>query len=210
VTDEKSPGRFLKITPAGAYYATVGSEPDDARALLLQLLSADISLPYSPELIEELTDLGPDEAQDLFGKLADKGFIELSEQPVVVVSEAIEKMLPELLPALSDVGRVVFADDQGFCLGSCGYDEAESEGLAALAADLGALHDRHRSLLGRELAVGGESWGLIDPLGFSQVGFWVLNIGSQKFVLVIDQMPRLNQQAFVDLLSMLARRYLDY
>ncbi|WP_027859086.1 hypothetical protein [Marinobacterium jannaschii] len=210
MTDEISPGRFLKITPAGAYYATVGSEPDDARALLLQLLSADISLPYSPELIEELTDLDAQEAKELFDKLLTKGFVELADQPGVIVSEAIEKMLPELLPALSDVGRVVFADDQGFCLGVCGYDDAQAEGLAALAADLGALHDRHRALLGREIDVGGESWGLIDPLGFSQIGFWVLNIGSQKFILVIDQMPKLNQQAFVDLLSMLARRYLDY
>jgi hypothetical protein len=35
-------------------------------------------------------------------------------------------------------------------------------------------------------------------------------MGSQKFMLIVDEMPKLNQQAFVDLLSVLARRYLDY
>lgn len=201
---------FLQITPAGAYYATVSSEPDDARALLLQLLSAEIALPYSEELIEELTDLDQDQAAELFSKLREKGFVELNENPVVVVDEVVEKMLPDLLPLLSSTGRVALADDQGFCLGSSGYEDSHAESLSALAADVISLHERHHPLLNRELSFSGESWGILDPIGQSQVGFWVVHMGSQKFMLIVDEMPRLNQQAFVNLLSVLARRYLDY
>nr|WP_228050842.1 hypothetical protein [Pontibacterium sinense] len=208
--DENFRNEYLQITPAGAYYATVSSEPDDARALLLQLLSAEIALPYSEELIEELTDLDQEQASDLFNKLREKGFVELNENPVVVVDEVVEKMLPELLPLLSNTGRVALADDQGFCLGASGFDDTHAEALSALAADVISLHERHLPLLNRELSFSGESWGMLDPIGQSQVGFWVVHMGSQKFMLIVDEMPKLNQQAFVNLLSVLARRYLDY
>jgi len=210
VLDENFRNEYLQISPAGAYYATVSSEPDDARALLLQLLSAEIALPYSEELIEELTDLDQEQASDLFNKLREKGFVELNENPVVVVDEVVEKMLPELLPLLSNTGRVALADDQGFCLGASGFDDAHAEALSALAADVISLHERHLPLLNRELSFSGESWGMLDPIGQSQVGFWVVHMGSQKFMLIVDEMPKLNQQAFVNLLSVLARRYLDY
>ena len=202
--------QFIQICPAGAFYATVGSEPDDARALLLQLLSSDVSLPFSKELIMELTDLDDGEADELFEKLLDKNFVSLDKSPSRIISDSIEKILPELLKGLSSTGKVALADDHGFCLGSTGYDADHAEALCALAADLSSLHERHSLLLNRDLAFMGESWGMLDPVGLSQVGFWVIHLGHQRFVLIIDQMPRLNQSNYVDLLSVLARRYLDY
>lgn len=202
--------QFIQICPAGAFYATVGSEPDDARALLLQLLSSDVSLPFSEELVMELSDLEREEAQELFQKLQDKNFIQLVKNPSRVISESLEKALPELLAGLSSSGKVALADDHGFCLGSTGYESDHADALCALAADLSSLHERHRLLLNRDLTMMGESWGMLDPVGLSQVGFWVIHLGHQRFVLVIDQMPKLNQGNYVDLLSVLARRYLDY
>ncbi|WP_286238650.1 hypothetical protein [Neptuniibacter halophilus] len=202
--------QFIQICPSGAFYATVGSEPDDARALLLQLLSSDASLPFSHELIMELTDLDEAEAKALFDKLIDRNFIQLSKTPARVITESVEKILPELLVGLSDSGKVALADDHGFCLGSTGFEEEQAEALCALAADLSSLHERHSLLLNRDMQVMGESWGMLDPVGLSQIGFWVIHLGHQRFVLIIDQMPRLNQNNFVDLLSVLARRYLDY
>lgn len=202
--------QFIKICPAGAFYATVGSEPDDARALLLQLLSSDMSLPYSSELVMELTDLEESDAADLFNKLLDKNFVQLSPTPARTINESIEQVLPELLSGLSSSGKVALADHHGFCLGSTGYEADHAEALSALAADLSSLHERHSLLLNRDLEFMGESWGMLDPVGLSQVGFWVIHLGHQRFVLVIDQMPRLNQNNYVELLSVLARRYLDY
>lgn len=210
MTDTITKTQYMKITPAGAFYATIGSEPDDARALLLQLLSSESSLAYSAELVMELTDLSKDAANKLFRKLLKKNFVKLSVTPTIILSDTVEKLLPELLTGLSNSGKVALADGHGFCLGSIGYEADHAEGLCALAADLSSLHERHRALLNRDLNLMGESWGMLDPVGLSQVGFWVIHLGHQRFMLVIDQMPKLNQQNYVDLLSILARRYLDY
>lgn len=210
MTNATIQNQFIQICPAGAFYATVGSEPDDARALLLQLLSSDVSLPYSEELVMELTDLTQEEAAELFTRLQDKNFVQLVDTPSRVFNDSLEKTLPELLKRLSNSGKVALADDHGFCLGSIGYEDDHAERLSALAADLSSLHERHRLLLNRDLNLVGESWGMLDPVGLSQVGFWVIHLGHQRFVLIVDQMPRLNQNNYVDLLSVLARRYLDY
>ncbi|WP_421867092.1 hypothetical protein [Motiliproteus sp.] len=208
--DESYRNQYVQVTPAGAYYATLNSAADDARTLLLQLLSADIALPYSNALITGITGLSPEPAAELFDRLYRKGFFELFKQPTAIVDEGLEKMLPELLPALSSTGRAVLADDQGFCLGCAGFEEPHAEALSALTADLIMLYERHHQLLDQQLGVDGESWGLLDPLGQSQLGFWIVHIGSKKFALIIDQTPQLNQAAMVELLSALARRYIGF
>ncbi|MDF2180791.1 hypothetical protein [Neptuniibacter sp. CAU 1671] len=210
MTEEIKSNQFIQITPAGAFFATVCPEPDSARAFLLQLLSADVPIPYTPLLISKLTGLSKEEAEAMFQKLLDRGFAELKPTPPEMINDNLESVLPTLLPDLSSAGKVVLADDLGFCLASSGYEESHSEELAALAADISSLHGRHNSLLNGDLSLMGESWGLLDPVGLSQVGFWMLYLGKQRFVLVIEKMPRLNQQVYVDLLSILARRYLNY
>ena len=208
--DDAYRNQYVQVTPAGAYYATLCSEADDARTLLLQLLSADIALPYSNALITGITGLSPEPAAELFDQLYRKGFFELSKEPTLIVDEGLEKMLPELLLALSSTGRAVLGDDQGFCLGCAGFDEPHAEALSAMSADLIMLYERHHQLLAQQLGLKGESWGLLDPLGQSQLGFWVVHIGSKKFVLILDAMPQLNRVAMVELLSALARRYIGF
>ncbi|MGH1460656.1 MAG: hypothetical protein ACRBB6_01345 [Neptuniibacter sp.] len=210
MTSSKSQTRYIQICPAGAFYATVGSEPDDARAMLLLLLSSEVALPYSPQLVKKLTGLDEYDAEELFRKLEAKNFIELVEEPHELVTGAVESLLPELLSGLSNIGKVALADHHGFCLGSVGYDNDTAEELCALAADISSLHERHSLLLNERLGMMGESWGLLDPVGLSQVGFWVINLGHQRFILVINEMPKLNQKNYVDLINILARRYLDY
>lgn len=55
----------------------------------------------------------------------------------------------------------------------------------------------------------GESWGLLDPVGNSMLGTWIIHIGSQLFAVIIQGQPNLNQHQFVELISALASRYLD-
>ncbi len=201
---------FIKISSSGAYYATLSDEPDDIRALLLQLLHADASYPYSDELIMELTGENNAVSQRLFKSLLDRGLVELVPKPIVLVNESIERTLPDLLPRLSSTEKVVLADDQGFCLGAVGYGDDHAERLAAMSADLISLHQRHKTLLNRDLNLMGESWGLVDPLGQSQLGIWVFQLGENRFVLLLEGIPKLNDSAFVYLIGALARRYLEY
>jgi len=202
--------RYLQVTPSGAYYATVNSQSDDARALLLQLMSSDAPIAYSSEIFAELADLDKDMADALFQKLIARRFLVLSDNPAEPVSGSLETILSKVLPVLSTTGKVVLGDDQGFCLGSSGFDQDHADSLAALAADLISMHHRHHQLLNRDLELMGQSWGLLDPVGNSLLGTWIIHVGSQMFALVIHEQPNLNQHQFVELLSALASRYLDY
>ncbi len=201
--------RYLQVTPSGAYYATVNSQPDDARALLLQLMSSDIPIEHSMDIFAELADLDKDRAAVLFNRLIARRFLALVQTPIEPRRESLEATLSDILVTLSATGKVVLGDDQGFCLGSAGFDRDHADGVAALAADLISLHQRHHSLLNKELQLMGESWGLLDPVGNSMLGTWIIHIGSQLFAVIIQGQPNLNQHQFVELISALASRYLD-
>jgi len=201
--------RYFQVTPSGAYYATLNTESETLRALLLQLLSADTHIPYLGSLLQKLTGLPEVEAETLLDKAVQHGFVDLPEAPEAVAAGTIEEILPKVLPSLAD-GRVLLADDQGFCLGQSGFENEEAEAIAGMAADLVSMHERHQALLGRHLGIDGSSWALIDAVGQSELGFWTLHVGEQKFLLILEGMPHLNRQPFVDLMSVLIRRYLDY
>ena len=201
--------RYFQVTPSGAYYATLSTEPEALRALLLQLLSADTHIPYISSLLQKLTGMGEEEAEALLDKAVQHGFVDLPQNPEPIAAGTIEQLLPEFLPQLAD-GRVLLADDQGFCLGQSGFDAEEAEAVAGMAADLVSMHERHQALLVRHLGFNGSSWALVDAVGQSELGFWTLHVGEQKFLLILEGMPHLNRQPFVDLMSVLIRRYLDY
>ena len=201
--------RYFQVTPSGAYYATLNTEPEALRALLLQLLSADTHIPYISSLLQKLTGMGEEEAQTLLDKAVQHGFVDLPQNPEPIATGTIEQLLPEYLPQLAD-GRVLLADDQGFCLGQSGFGAGEAEAVGGVAADLVSMHERHQALLGRHLGLDGSSWALVDAVGQSELGFWTLHVGEQKFLLILEGMPHLNRQPFVDLMSVLIRRYLDY
>ncbi|WP_029511066.1 hypothetical protein [Marinobacterium stanieri] len=207
--DHNETPRYFQVTPSGAYYATLSTSNDALRALLLQLLSADTHIPYLSALLQKLTGLPETDAHALLDKAVQHGFVDLPENPDPIASGTIEQLLPEYLPRLAD-GRVLLADDQGFCLGQSGFDPDEAEAVAGMAADLVSLHERHQSLLARHLGFDGSSWALVDAVGQSELGFWTLHVGEQKFLLILEGMPHLNRQPFVDLMSVLIRRYLDY
>ncbi len=200
---------FIKITSSGAYYATLDDEPDPSRALLLQFLMAEASFPYSDKLVAELSGEEPQEAKNLFVSLLERGFVEMVPKPVVLINQSIERTLPDLLPRLSSKEKAILSDDQGFCLGNVGYEEAHAEQIAALSGDILSLHQRHKKLLNQELKLMGESWAMVDPLGQSQLGFWVFQFSQKRFVLTLEGIPRFNDEAFIYLVSALARRYFE-
>lgn len=200
---------YFQVLPAGAYYATFSGEPDEMRALLLQLLSSDTPVPYIPALLERLTGLDAEGAQQILVDMHSRNFIELLPNPNEIVTGSLEKILPDLIAPLGE-GKVLLADEQGFSLAQKGFSAADEEAVAGLAADIMMLSERHSKLINDNLGLYGCSWALVNAVGQSDLGFWVLSIGREKFLLIIEGMPYLNRQPFVDLTSVLIRRYLDH
>lgn len=200
---------YFQVLPAGAYYATFSSESDDMRALLLQLLSADTQVPYLPALMEKLTGLDRDGAMAMLDEMCTRNFVELVPNPHPVVDGPLEEVLPALIAPLGE-GKVLLADEQGFSLAHKGFQPEEEEAVAGLAADVMMLAERHERLINSQLELYGCSWALVNSVGQSDLGFWVITVGRERFLLIIEGMPYLNRKPFVDLTSILIRRYLDH
>lgn len=203
-----NPGVYVNVTPAGAYRACVGHQDDAARALLGRLLA----LPATPLLDREgLTELagGGSEADliELLYRLQELGWLAGSKTRREIPEFNMERDIPRLLAQLSSAGKALLADAQGFYLANAGFAHEVIEELAVLAASVATLQARHTALLDNNLRLATGGWAAVDAAGNGQIGFWPLNVGSQKFVLAIVGCPAFERQAFVDLVWWLSRRY---
>ena len=199
---------YIAPTPGGAYYGTSGPEQNPSRRLLLQLLMGDSSPPLSIDALQEWTGhANPEQALELLFHAQRIGWVEGYKDTREAPKGSLEKVLPELLPLLSGSGKALLADGQGFYVSSQGFLHETAEELSALSADLASLHERHRRLLANNIGMSTSAWGLVDAAGNSQIGFWPLYIAEQRFVLIIGDMPRLNQPALKTLIWALVKRY---
>lgn len=200
-------GLFLEPTPAGAYYATCSTNDEPARRLLLGIMS-ESTLPVSEVSRFTLwSGLSEADSLELVKRLQELGWLCGNDTPLSAPIGPLEEILPGLLAKVSIEGRALLADDQGFYLSTHGIPHEAAEAISAVSADLSSLYDRHQRLLTNNLGLSQQAWALTDAAGNSQLGFWPLYIGNQRFVLMIQGRPTINQPAFRDLVWVLALRY---
>jgi hypothetical protein len=188
-------GLYLYPTPAGAYQAIAAPAADKPRRFLQRLLqqvqTPALTLPQLCLLTES-----DDEAKalELLLHCQKLGWVH-------------EKLLPDLLGQISETGKVLLADEQGFYLACSGFVHETAEELSALSADLATVHKRRTGVLSNNLGIASHAWAIVDAFGCSQIGFWPLFIGSQQFVIVIAGVPHFNHPEFVTLVWALSLRY---
>lgn len=201
-------GLYLLPTAAGAYYAVSSPEPAPPRRLLRTLLSSDRTPRLSVHSLSQMTGIEDETAAGaLLKRVQDLGWIQGLEQPRRAVEGALETVLPGLLQPLSNQGKVMLADPQGFYLATRGFPHETAEELSALSADLASLYQRRQGLLKSNLGMESSAWAVVDAAGNSQLGCWPLYVGEQRFVLVLAGVPCLNQDVLIDLVWTLSRRY---
>ncbi len=199
---------YANVTPAGAYYAASGTEDEPARRLLFGILAEARTPLLSIELLCAWSGQdSPDDALALLHRMQVVGWLDAESQARDAPAAHLERDMPGLLAQLSDGQRALLADEQGFQLAQSGFSHEAGEQLAALAAELAALHARYRGLLRGNLRLNVGGLAAVDAAGHSQLGVWPLNIGAQSFVLIIAGLPRLNSVAFSDTVWGLTRRY---
>lgn len=190
---------FVSATPAGCYYAIEGRDPTVARQVLTQLLGAATTPPLS---LYEGTD-----REDVLD-LVNSGLVKLTKQRSTLPQGNLSKLLPTVLPALSERGRVVLTESrQGLYIDYAGFKQEEAEELAILAADLRAMAEKRKHLLADQLNVNSRAFGIVDPAGNSEIGFWPLHIADNVFTLIVLGIPRFNTDEFRDLVWALTERY---
>lgn len=199
---------YMGVTPGGSFYAVQSDSDEFGRDFLRRLLRADETPAFNLEMAQELSGLSNEtETLEFIHLLQDAGFIYGQKERELAPTGSMENMLPSLLQSLSDNGRAVLAEGQGLYLGSSGFPHEAAEELAALSASLTAIYRRHKDVLRGNLGYTQRAWGLIDAAGNSEIGFWPLYIGGDRFTLIVGGMPQLNQPAFTQLVWALERRY---
>jgi hypothetical protein len=207
-------GLYLRPTPLGAFRASTTRQPGPEVRFVRRLLREHRSPPLRPEVVARLAGgpgaggAGP--ALALLSRLQDRAWVEGHERPAETETGALEDGLPRLLPPLSSRGRALLADRQGFCLASVGFDPDVATALSAFSADIAATTERHAHRLDRVTGPAGPDTGavgLVDGFGNSELGFWPLFVGPQRFILAVAGLPRLNRPELVDLVARLSIRY---
>ena len=201
-------GLYLYPSPSGAYYAVASQETDKPRQFLRTLLQQRQTQTLDLDNLKRL--MGYDEANkclELLHHCQKLGWV----QGVNAVHEypggALEDILPGYLSKLSENGKALLADKQGFYLASHGFPHEVAEELSALSADIATVHDRRSGLLMNNMGLASHAWAVVDVFGNSQVGFWPLFIDKNRFVIAISGVPHFNQPEFVSLVWALTIRY---
>lgn len=203
-------GLYLYPTPAGAYYAASSVESDKPRQCLKNILQQQQTPSLTIETLQSL--MGHDDEKkclELLHHSQKLGWIQGVNSARNYPSGALENILPQLLSSLSENGKVLLADQEGFYLVSSGFPHEVAEELSALSAEISTVHDRRSGLLRNNMGLGSNAWAVVDVFGNSHVGFWPLFIGKNRFVIAISGIPHFNQPDFVSLVWALSIRYAD-
>lgn len=200
-------GLYLAPSPAGAYHAVSSTNEDLSRRVLLGLMARQESPALTLDNLQALTGLDAESSLEHIFRMQSLHLIQGLSESRRASDGSLEKILPGILANLARNNKALLADAQGFYLASHGFHHETAEELAGLSADLGNLHERHQGLISGNLALQTSAWALINAGGNSEIGFWPLYIGQQRFVLILTGLPNLNQEATVDLVWALARRY---
>ena len=198
---------FLGTTPGGVYYAVQDNVPEAGRDFLHRLLQKPTTPVFNVDVACELSTLKKKRALEFVHWMQEAGLVIGLEHQEDAPQETLERLLPTLLRQLSEEGKAVLAESRGLYLGSAGFPHEAAEELAALSANLSSVYARHKELLQGNLGYRQRAWGLIDASGNSEVGFWPIYIGPNRFTLIIGGIPQLNQPAFKQLVWALEMRY---
>ncbi len=199
---------YVYPTPGGAFHATASTAQDPARRFVRALFQNDTTPRLSLDGVRNWSGLGDrDKAMNLLHHIQQLTWVQGVKTPLKCPKLPLEEMLPALLGNLTDNGKVLLAEGQGFYLAANGFPHEVAEELSALSAELANLNERRSGLLSNNLGLKSGAWAITDAAGCSKIGFWPLYIAKQRFVLVLSGLPRFNRPEFVELVWTLSMRY---
>lgn len=198
---------YLTTTPKGAYQAATSRAMDKSQKFLLSILNERKTPLLTQEKLSALTGMADEKSCELLMRCQNVGWVQAVSEEMTYPEGSLDEVLPVLLSGLSESGKVLLADSQGFYLASSGFPHEVAEELAALSAEISQVHQRRSGVLMKNLGVGSEAWSIVDPVGNSKIGFWPILIGKTKFVVTVSGSPHFNHPDFVNLIWALSIRY---
>jgi len=201
-------GLYLYPTPAGAYYAVSSTEIDKPRQFLRKLLQQAQTPNLTVDNLKYLMAQGDEQkCFELLHHCQKLNWIQGLSSVEEFPAGALENILPAMLSKISENGKVLLADNQGFYLATHGFPHEVAEELSALSAEIATIHERRSGLLINNMGLKSHAWAIVDAFGNSEVGFWPLFISNNRFVIAIYGIPHFNQPEFVSMAWALTMRY---
>lgn len=196
-----------KLTYSGLVFAISSSENIAQRFHLLNMLSHFGCMSVTPDQLSGLLDCDATTVHQLLSDWLANSYVQKLEagQSAEQNKNNSSEDFHSLLETLSVNGKVILANPHGLKIASSGYSESDSEYIAAIASNLVAISEqakaRIKNPVDKHLWNTGLSWGAFRAL--------CMNIftGSNQYVLVVGGLPNLEGDEFMNLISLLVRRY---
>jgi len=202
------PGLYLQPTIAGAYFALARQDASPLRRLLLALMRAPECPPASVAGLCQWLDTCDEQAALATLRRAQVlAYVQGYTEPRSLPSLGVGQELNHLLPRLSSTGQGMIIDWNGLSLASAGIEAGTADAVAALAADLIAVQERHADRLKQNLGLATHGWAAVNAHGSSRIGAWPLYLGDTHLMLVLLGEPQLNCPEFLALAWLLVNRY---
>ena len=199
---------YVLPTPGGAYFAVSSTEDSQVRRLLLALLKHRSSPKADTESVCRWLRTDDEQAAlEVLYRAQTLGWVQGYDERHDVSELGVGKELDSLLPHLSSTGQGMIVDWNGLALASSGLIPSTADTLAALAADLIGVQERHADRLAEYLGETSHGWAAVDAYGSSRIGAWPLYIGDKRILLVILGEPLFNQPRFLALIWLLINHY---
>lgn len=202
--------RYLVPRPAGIAFAVRSPAADPRRRIVLALLAGGADAPMQlAELAAESGIRDRREFAALLFQMQRDDWVHGDVRPLGLPHGSPAEAFPAMLPRLSSEGAAVLATGTGLCIAGFGVDTARSRHLAALAANMprSLTHPSDRGSASGANADRMLGWQLPTPSGEPEFHAVPLNVGTQRFLLILGGVPQLGARAFTDLIGLLSRRY---
>lgn len=182
---------YLTLTPAGVFRAFSQKEPTP-QSYAMQSILKDSRSVSKHDWLDKFS-------YEQLSEIIQAGWVEEIDVPLVAPTMALDEFLPYVVASLSGSRKAAIASNEGFCLAKIGYNQEEADRLCVAAADFFDFvirqEQRGLSIAGRALSLFGE----VDLL-MPEVSFVFLWIDETGYVLIVDDEPLTNNQAFVQLI----------
>jgi hypothetical protein len=200
---------YIQVTPAGAFYCLSEKDKNNAsRKILSNIMLHGDQQKASMDMVKIITEIdNEDTAADELIRLQKIGFIGGFSFPHPKVSGNMETVMPSLLKTLSDKGRSLLSDNNGFYLCASSIPHESAENLAAMSADLMRVQATHERLLANNLHIPASGWGMIGPSGLSTLGIWPLYVNDNEFLLTVIGVPKLQGLGLVQMATWMIEKF---
>lgn len=196
----------FKLNYSGLNYLISSPEDCQDRSFLINLVSHYSHASVSLSSLQLISKMDRKELTKTLYRLLKKGWLSSSEYTDETQSEIDEYDFSNCLPELSSTGSVILADMNGLTISSVGFSEELIAYLTASATSLLKINDAAKTR-NSELC-NDTPWSLDLKWGELNAMVQPIAIGPTQFSLIVGGEPKLDNQAYYQLIAILARRYI--